>query len=36
MEQAMPMACGIIAAIEVEGGASQVRPDRLGHLRHGF
>jgi len=28
----MPMASGITAAIEVEGGASQGRPDLLGHL----
>jgi hypothetical protein len=35
MEHAMPMACGIAAAIEVEGGASQVRPDLLGHLLQG-
>lgn len=32
---AMPMACGITAAIEVEGGASQVRPDLLGHRLQG-
>ena len=36
MEHAIPMACGITAAIEVEGGASQVRPDLLGHLLQGF
>ena len=35
-EQAIPMACGITAAIEVEGGASQVRPDLLGPRLHGF
>jgi len=35
MEHAIPMVCGITAAIEVEGGASQVRPDLLGHLLHG-
>jgi hypothetical protein len=29
------MASGIRAAIEVEGGASQVRPDLRGHLLHG-
>jgi hypothetical protein len=28
MEHGMPMACGITAAIEVEGGASQVRDDK--------
>ena len=36
MAHAMPMACGITAAIGVEGGASQVRPDLLGYLLHGF
>jgi len=36
MEHAMPMACGITAAIEVAGGASQVSPDLLGHLLQGF
>jgi hypothetical protein len=35
MAHAMPMACGIIAALEVEGGASQVRPDLRGHLLQG-
>jgi hypothetical protein len=30
------MACGITAAIEVEGGASQVRPDLLGRLLQGY
>jgi hypothetical protein len=36
MAHAMPMACGITATIEVEKGASQVRPDLLGHLPQGF
>jgi hypothetical protein len=36
MAHAMPMACGITATIEVEKGASQVRPDLLGHLLQGF
>ena len=31
-EHASAMACGITAAIEVEGGASQVRPNLPGHL----
>ena len=35
MEHAIPMACGITAAIEVEG-ASHIRPDLLGHLLQGF
>jgi hypothetical protein len=34
-EHASPMACGITAAVEVEGGASQVRPDLRGHLFYG-
>jgi hypothetical protein len=35
MAHAMPMVCGITTAIEVEGGASQVRPDLRGHLLQG-
>jgi hypothetical protein len=31
----MPMACGITAAIAVEGGATQVRPDLRGHRLQG-
>jgi hypothetical protein len=35
MAHAMPMTSGIRTAIEVAGGASQVRPDLRGHLLHG-
>jgi hypothetical protein len=36
IENALAMVSGVKAAIEVEGGASQVQPDLLGHRLQGF
>ena len=36
IENALPIVCGIKAAIEVEVGVSEVQPSLLGHLLQGF